>query len=209
MTLTLSPELEDKMKFSQTSIYSDILTSIKHMPFSEEKTETDVKQQSGKRCGVIFVDTQIIERDVYDKRRETNWRTNPCTKVQIKRYSFITVKGKYSGIWSLPKGRMTDQDKETEEQCAIREVYEEIGILLPSVSHLPKIKIGRNVYFIYHVNKKDFSNFEIHDNFEVEEVAWKTIEELKQLTCNKDLRAILKYPHKNYYYHKLIFCYRH
>ena len=127
-----------------------------------------------------------------------NWRESQVI------YSFVVVKGKTSNIWSFPKGRM-QSETENEEECALREVYEETGFKLNTVVGLPRIIIGRNVYFIYHTTREQFNKFTIYDNYEVGEVAWKTIDELRGLTCNKDIRAILKYPYKRQPYHEAIF----
>jgi ADP-ribose pyrophosphatase YjhB (NUDIX family) len=156
--------------------------------------------------------TSMDNYQIYDHLKNSvsqeKWKKQDITRenqnYNSKIYSFITVKGKTSGIWSLPKGRMSN-DTETEEECALREVYEETGIKLQSVENLPRIVIGRNVYFIYHTSKKEFNTFEIHDKEEVSTVAWNTTEELRNMTCNKDLRAILRYPTHIHNYHQLIF----
>jgi 8-oxo-dGTP pyrophosphatase MutT (NUDIX family) len=114
------------------------------------------------------------------------------------------VKGKQRpGIWSLPKGRI--QDQETEEECAIRELYEETGIRLDTVANLPRIVIGRNVYFISYINKYNLQTFNIIDKKEVEEVSWKTIYELRNMICNKDIRHILQYPDSFHPVHRFVF----
>jgi len=163
--------------------------------------------QNGKRCGIIFVATDDIRSQKPSSGKfnsylrlnsNNNWR-----EPQII-YSFIVVRGKTSNIWSFPKGRMSSET-ENEEDCALREVYEETGFKLDSVEGLPRIVIGRNVYFIYHTTKEQFSHFTIYDNYEVGEVSWKSIDELRKLCCNKDIRAILKYPYKQQPFHALIF----
>lgn len=126
-----------------------------------------------KRCGIIFV-------------KEYN-----CQKY------LLVVKGSFSGIWSLPKGRI--QEGETEEECASREVYEETGVNIhPNfINSLPKINIDYNVYFILNLDTMsqiDESKFKynINDKNEVCEIAWKSFNELYNLHCNKDIRNILK-----------------
>lgn len=152
-----------------------------------------------KRCGVIFVHSE--------NRRgiDEDWRWRKNSRV----FSFLVVKGRSSNIWSFPKGRMSDDDMldsaASEEQCAIREVLEETGIILSSVSHMPRIVIGKNVYFICHTDKSEFSTFTIHDTYEVGEVSWKTVDQLREIKCNKDLRAILKYPKHRQGFHDIVF----
>jgi 8-oxo-dGTP pyrophosphatase MutT (NUDIX family) len=122
----------------------------------------------------------------------------------IEDTKFLVVRGKDTGIWSFPKGRI-DED-EDEEVCAIREVYEETGILIDSLKGNERIKIGRNTYFILYVDDiNKYNTFNIKDTFEVDIVEWKAFSELKLLTCNKDIRAIITYPEKKFNYHNLIF----
>lgn len=140
-----------------------------------------------KRCGVIFIDV----------RCNSNFNK--------KDISLIVVRGKNSNIWSLPKGRVQN-NKECEEDCAIREVYEETGIKIKSVKGLPRVVFGQNVYFVYHVNMDNIKEFQIHDNLEIGEVSWKNIEELKSMLCNKDIRALLKcYTFKKSQRHYYVF----
>lgn len=117
---------------------------------------------------------------------------------------FLVVRGKDSGIWSFPKGRM--DENEDEEVCAIREVYEETGILIESLKGNERLKIGRNTYFIIYVESVDeYKEFNIRDTYEVDIVEWKKFSELKNLSCNKDIRSIITYPEKKFNYHNLIF----
>ncbi len=124
-----------------------------------------------KRCGVIFVKQQEDSKYI------------------------LVVRGSYSGIWSLPKGKINDD--ESDEECASREVWEETGIIVDPnfLSTLPKIKIDHNIYFIYNLDKigidiKSF-NFSVKDSEEISEIGWKNFEELSAVSVNKDIRNIL------------------
>jgi 8-oxo-dGTP pyrophosphatase MutT (NUDIX family) len=104
----------------------------------------------------------------------------------------LVVEGKDSGIYSFPKGKM--KYYETEEQCAIRELKEETGIELKSLTNSFKTKFGTNNYFLLYVDENKYKDFNIKDdNFEIRSVSWKTLDELKKLTCNKDLRKLINY----------------
>jgi 8-oxo-dGTP pyrophosphatase MutT (NUDIX family) len=150
--------------------------------YSKYNTKPQEKLPPAKRGGIIFL-----------KKNE------PFNDTQ-----FLVVRGKESGIWSFPKGRM-DGD-EDEEVCAIREVYEETGILIDSLKGKEKLKIGRNTYFIIYVdNIDDYKDFSIKDTYEVDTVEWKSFSELKNLSCNKDIRSIITYPEKKFNYHNLIY----
>ena len=133
------------------------------------------------RSGIIFV----IKNEIFDS---------------IK---VLVVRGNTTGIWSFPKGRMNDN--ELEEVCAIREVYEETGIVVENLKDKSRFKIGRNTYFIMEVMDEDkYKNFKIKDVQEIDIVEWKTLGELRNLDCNKDIRAILAYPDKKLRYHNLL-----
>jgi 8-oxo-dGTP pyrophosphatase MutT (NUDIX family) len=121
-----------------------------------------------------------------------------------EKVKFLVVRGKESGIWSFPKGRK--QDDEIDEVCAIREVSEETGIQIDNLDNRRKFKVGRNTYFIIEVDDINLYNeFNITDTFEVDLVEWKSVSELRQLDCNKDIRAVLTYPEKKLACHQLLF----
>lgn len=156
----------------------------------------------GKRCGIIPVDTEI----------DSQGRKVVSLLVVMGRPTMLE-KGRPMNIWSFGKGRM--MENETEEKCAIREFWEETGIRISTVSNLPRIELGKNVYFILHTSRKSMptEQLAIKDVMEVQDVAWKTVEELREIekrVCpnqrvNKDVRAIIKYPIRSFHYHKFIF----
>jgi bis(5'-nucleosidyl)-tetraphosphatase len=114
----------------------------------------------------------------------------------------LVVEGKDSGIYSFPKGKM--KYYETEEECALRELKEETGIELKSLKGSFKTKFGTNNYFLLYTDENKYKEFDIKDdNFEIKSVSWKTIEELKTLICNKDLRKLLNYTIPKNSHHNL------
>jgi len=122
----------------------------------------------------------------------------------VEEVKFLVVRGKESGIWSFPKGRK--QEDEIDEICAIREVFEETGIKIENLNDKTKFKVGRNTYFIIEVDNLDeYNEFNITDTFEVDLVEWKSVNELRKLDCNKDIRAVLSYPVKKMTFHHLLF----
>jgi 8-oxo-dGTP pyrophosphatase MutT (NUDIX family) len=156
------------------------------------------------------VNKVLFRKNTYEnfkKNDNKNVRRSGIVFIQpnddIEKTKILVVKGLSSGIWSLPKGRMMPE--ETEEKCAIREVYEETGIVINTLEDFPKCKIGKNTYYKYVCYDEEFTEFNIQDKNEVECVEWKTMEELRELNCNKDLRSLLLYPEKKYSYHYVIF----
>jgi 8-oxo-dGTP pyrophosphatase MutT (NUDIX family) len=139
-----------------------------------------IKEKKVKRCGVIFI---ISSSEVEDCK-------------------ILVVKG-VSGIWSLPKGRSIPNEED--DKCAMREVYEETGIKLDNLNEQRRFKIGTNIYYKYICVENQFTEFHIHDTNEVEEVSWKTIKELRNMNCNKDIRSLLNYKTKRYAYHNHLF----
>ena len=129
-------------------------------------------------------------------------------KSDIENVKILVVKGQMKngkeGVWSIPKGRPSFEG-ESNETCALREVYEETGIKLERLENLPKCKISHNVYYKYITTENEFTEFKITDISEVETVEWKTIAELRKMNCNKDLRSLLLYPTKSFSYHKILF----
>jgi ADP-ribose pyrophosphatase YjhB (NUDIX family) len=206
-----NPHYKTYIKKIQSKIYDRLKTTNKKInipqPNDSYQYNTD-PPQDGKRCGVIFIEIykKLSNWTKYNNTKfntsNLNWRSDNHEKHMINNYhhddtiiSFLVVKGKTSNIWSFAKGRMKNET-ETEEECALREVYEETGIKFDTLKFMPKIYIGKNVYFICRTNKREFSKFTIHDNYEIGEVGWKTIYELKRNKSNKDVRAVLKYPHR-------------
>jgi len=200
-----SGEISLEYSKSQNSGYEDIIRFNTPSP-------TLLSMQGGKRCGVIFIDVNnqtIVSNSLSRAIGSTPARIQELensNKIfpREKIFSFLVVKGRVSNIWSFPKGRMKSE-YETEEECALREVFEETGIRLLTVKDLPRIVIGRNVYFIKHTTKNEFQSFVIQDKYEVGEVAWKTTNELRKLTANKDVRATLIYPRRVFSYHNIIY----
>jgi 8-oxo-dGTP pyrophosphatase MutT (NUDIX family) len=177
----------DKYKVQPIS-YSTVVSTVNNINIENKKqqkmtvaTETLKEKEVTKRGGIIFVSRQygIIK--------------------------LLVVKGNGSGIYSFPKGKQNDN--ETLETCAIREVCEETGIMIneDELIDKKKCKIGKNTYFILEVDEDQYQTFEIYDTREVCEVSWKTIDELKEINCNKDIRNVLQYPVKKFYYHNFIF----
>jgi bis(5'-nucleosidyl)-tetraphosphatase len=141
----------------------------------DSKDKKDVK-----RCGVIMI-----------------------TEGDFGTLKLLVVRGRDGHIWSLPKGRINED--ETDEECATRELYEETGVKIQKLDEMTKCKMGKNYYYVVKAREEDYTNFFIHDKNEVDKVEWKSIEELKEVKCNKDIRSILLFPEKKYLYHQIIF----
>lgn len=104
----------------------------------------------------------------------------------------LLVKGKRTGIWSFPKGHL--KGNETSQQCALRELEEETGIVLkPETFYLTR-KLFAGEYFFYQVD--DEFPVEPKDTFEVSDGGWFSLEELPRLHCNADIVNLINRLHK-------------
>jgi 8-oxo-dGTP pyrophosphatase MutT (NUDIX family) len=95
----------------------------------------------------------------------------------------LLVRGRNSGIWSLPKGHL--KGSELPHECALRELYEETGIRLDRTDYRASKKLYAGEYFIYAIDGE--TRPAIHDTREVSEAGWFTVEELKRFHCNVDI----------------------
>jgi tRNA nucleotidyltransferase (CCA-adding enzyme) len=95
-----------------------------------------------KKCGIIYFDTT-------DKK-------------------YLLVYGKKSGKWGFPKGHQ--ENNETEEDTAIRELYEETGIKINQSNLTNKLRFKNNIYFNVITNEKP--PIKIQDTYEILKVAW-------------------------------------
>ena len=185
--------------FKLKKIPSQTQTLIPDVPSCDVKSDAYVP---GKRCGIIPVD---IRTDVKGNK--------VSSLLVVMGRPTMMENGRPTNIWSFGKGRITET--ESEEECAIREFYEETGIKITTVNNLPRIELGKNVYFILHTTREEMptEQMAIKDTLEIQDVAWKTIDELREIEkrispdqrVNKDVRAIIRYPTKTFHYHRIIF----
>jgi 8-oxo-dGTP pyrophosphatase MutT (NUDIX family) len=102
-------------------------------------------------------------------------------------YEYVLVQGRYSGKWSFPKGH--SKWNETPLECARREIAEETGI-----EELPEpikyIKAASSHYYVFDL--KERITFQPKDNFEVMNVKWVKIEEMRLLELNAGIHHYLK-----------------
>lgn len=102
--------------------------------------------------------------------------------------------------WSVPSGGL--EKGETLEECCIREVWEETGYNVEVVNKIYEkegITYRVPVYVHYYVVKKIGGSMKIQDPDElIHEIAWKRIDEMKELTLSfpEDYEILNKYINK-------------
>ena len=115
----------------------------------------------------------------------------------ICRNQIMCVYGKEHGKWGGPKGHK--EERETLEQCAVRECLEESGI---------NVKItGRSTFYgprtLYFVETVDtIPESKIRDTKEIGEVRWFTPEQLMSLShkdTNAGLKDFIRYGPEKYF----------
>ena len=94
----------------------------------------------------------------------------------------------------MPKGHM--EDSETEEETAVREVYEETGVecgVLPGfrekITYSPKSNVEKDVIFFIGKISKENLNPQLS---EVQEVSWINTEEGMELISHKNEKKLLE-----------------
>jgi len=100
-------------------------------------------------------------------------------------------------MWGPPKGTM--QDNETYEECAIREVFEETGILLNTSQFLDKTVIkNRALYYITNLKENDIApQSHIEDN-DANGIGWFNVNclndliEQNKININQHCRMLIK-----------------
>lgn len=127
-----------------------------------------------------------------------------CRYIHNNELYLLVVKGKIGQKWGFPKGNKIDT--ESERECAIRETYEETGLVINLDTSAIRVPLTRNIYFIYTVPSIIDTQFYTRcmspsilpieselDSDEIEDIRWMTIPQLQKHInmCNKDLKTIL------------------
>ena len=91
--------------------------------------------------------------------------------------------------WGFPKGHRNPKERILD--CAKREIKEETGILLPKLMFKRKIYIHNTIYYIIFL-KQDYLDFKFDDKKEIFKVNWITLQDLKNLNYNRDIKKFLE-----------------
>ena len=90
--------------------------------------------------------------------------------------------------WGLPKGHR--ENNETYATCASREINEETGLNIYLNDTMTKIKVFNTFYFP--VITDDSKKLEPIDTNEIKYARWFNINQLKNISLNRDTRCVIK-----------------
>lgn len=107
--------------------------------------------------------------------------------------TILLVRGRKSNKWSFPKGHK--KRGETYIDCAVRETYEEAGIILDNVlpSAYQRLSVGE--YYFYDIEEEIAPC--IKDTQEISEARWMSINEMRRESCNVDVNNFLSRLQRN------------
>lgn len=103
----------------------------------------------------------------------------------------LLVLGRESMKWSFPKGHV--KTNEDIKEAAIRETYEETGIVLEMHQLGKRVNIRRSTYYNVIVDMREYTNIEIKDPWEILDVKWCKISDLHLLNVNMDVGDVFKF----------------
>jgi|UniRef100_A0A6C0K664 8-oxo-dGTP pyrophosphatase MutT (NUDIX family) len=115
--------------------------------------------------------------------------------VRDQSQKYLLVFGKKSGKWSFPKGHQ--EEGETEEDTALRELKEETGICFTRNDLEDRIRFKNNIYFnVTSSSSGDMMPIHIQDTNEILKTSWFSLPEMLELskeTINYGLKSWLNH----------------
>ena len=100
----------------------------------------------------------------------------------------LLVKGRDKNKWSFPKGHL--KGNETIHQCALRECYEETGLILNNHNYVYTSKLASGEYYVYRNIDEVF--LKTHDTTEICDLGWISLASMMNMRTNVDVSAFLR-----------------
>lgn len=140
----------------------------------------------------------IIFKNYYINKRNIKKKKNiKCGTIILNknRDSIILVQNKYLlkekniELWGIPKG--SRNENETYADCAMRETYEETGMLLKLRNNMLRIKIENTYYFVFIIDKP--TNILVtNDKIEIHKVKWFKLKDININKINYETKLCIK-----------------
>jgi 8-oxo-dGTP pyrophosphatase MutT (NUDIX family) len=121
---------------------------------------------------------------IYDKTRYKTWYKSAGI-ILFKDNAVLLVQDKQSQKWSFPKGASEPEDKESVLNTAVRETYEEVGLIKDidyTLSSTNPVKFPYDAYYLFGKINPD-ANPKVNDE-EGLCVQWFTPDEIKEKIWN-------------------------
>ncbi len=180
----------------ETIFHPSFCTSFQPILFVFSKPKMPVKTDLPKRR------SEMTEADWvhYNKTRYRTWYDTAGIIVFNSHGDVLVVQDAVTKKWSFPKGAAECQDQEEPLVTAIRECYEEVG-LIPLVDYnwatyqnRDKFIQGKKIYFFATIEEGAEIRAHVNDE-EGAQVAWCSIAHLQMLDCNLGIRMFCKHFH--------------
>lgn len=147
---------------------------------------------------------EMTEADwtTYNQTRYRTWYD--CGGIILfNRYGdVLVVQDKQSKKWSFPKGAAELQDQEKPMMTAIRECYEEVG-LIPLTDYVwtsykkhTQFFVNKQIYYYATIQEGCETHACVNDD-EGAQVRWCTIDELRTMDCNIGIRRFIQTSRNN------------
>ncbi len=107
------------------------------------------------------------------------------TKVLLVSNNYDTENGKLG----FPKGHI--EGKESYEDCAKREVYEETGLNIDIPQNSKFLTVNNSKYYVFVLDREDYNDFMPIDKREIKYCSFINIDDFDNLDINKETRVLL------------------